>query len=134
MPSGKSPPVRFSTALLRALDAAKIIGVRAGARSDHHFTGIWPVVVDGRLFGRSWSMRPGGWNATFRTERVGTIQVGERRVRVSARAVRSERLLDAIEAAYAAKYPTPASRVWVQGFRSKRRRASTLEFIPGTGR
>lgn len=134
MRPGRTRPARFSAALVRALDAAKIIGVRAGARSDHRFTGIWPVVVEGRLFGRSWYVRPGGWNAALRAERTGTIQVGDRQVRVRARAVRSERLLDAIGAAYAAKYPTPASRVWVRGFRSKRRRGSTLEFIPATGR
>ena len=134
MAPGEAAPLRFPASLVRTLDAAKIIGVRAGARSDHRFTGIWPVVVEGRLFGRSWYVRPEGWNAAFRAERTGTIQVGTRQVRVRVRAVRSERLLDAIETAYAAKYPTPASRVWVRGFRSKRRRASTLEFIPATGR
>ena len=30
----------------------------------------------------------------------------------------------------AAKYPTPGSRGFVRGFRSKRRRQATLEFIP----
>lgn len=134
MPPGQTRPARFSATLVRALDESKILGVRAGARSDHRFTGIWPVVVDGRLFARSWYLRPGGWNAAFRAERTGTIQVGTRQVRVRAREVRSERLLDAVEAAYAAKYSTPASQVWVRGFRSKRRRASTLEFVPATGR
>jgi hypothetical protein len=121
---------RFPPALVRALDVAKILGVRAGERSAHRFTGVWIVVVGGRAFARSWTVKPDGWYAAFRADPLGTIQVGERRVRVRARPVRGERTLDAIEQAYAEKYPTPASAKWVRGFRSKRRRAATLEFTP----
>jgi hypothetical protein len=99
-------------------------------RSDHRFTGIWVVVVEGRAFGRSWTVRSDGWYAAFRKERRGTIQVGERRLRVEGKSARSARILDAIDAAYAEKYPTPASRRWVRGFRTARRRAATMEFIP----
>jgi hypothetical protein len=123
-------PRRFPAAVIRALDAAKILGVRAGLRSDHRFTGIWGVVVEGRAFGRSWTVRPDGWYAAFRKECRGTIQVGERRLRVEGKPVRSARILDAVEAAYATKYPTPASRKWVRGFRTTRQRAATLEFVP----
>ena len=41
---------RFSRRTLAALQAAKILGVKAGARSDHRFIGIWVVVVDGRVY------------------------------------------------------------------------------------
>ncbi len=123
-------PRRFPPSVVRALDEAKILGVRAGARSSHRFIGIWVVVVRGRAFGRSWTVSPDGWYHTFRAERRGTIQLGERRLRVEAKPVRSERILDAIERAYAEKYPTPGSRKWVRGFRTVRRRAATLEFVP----
>lgn len=122
--------IRFPPALVRALDAAKILGVRAGERSTHRFTGVWVVVVGGRAFARSWSVTPDGWYAAFRKDPLGTIQVGERRVRVRARPVRGERILDAIERAYAEKYATPASAKWVRGFRRVKRRAATLEFAP----
>jgi len=125
-----SRPARFPPALLSAIDQAKILGVRAGARSAHRFIGIWGVVVKRRVFGRSWGVKPDGWYATFREERLGTIQVGKRRVRVRAKPVRSAAILDAIERAYAEKYPTPGSSTWVRGFRTKRRRAATLEFVP----
>lgn len=129
MPSDRGPR-RLPPAVIRALDVAKILGVRAGARSSHRFTGLWVVVVDGRAFARSWTVSEGGWYEAFRRERQGTIQVGERLVRVEARTVRGERLLEGVDAAYAATYPTPASRKWVRGFRSPRRRAATLEFVP----
>lgn len=117
-------------ALVKAIDESKILGVRAGARSDHRFIGIWAVVVAGRAFARSWSLKPGGWHRTFLEDPLGTIQVGERQVRIRARPIRSERIRDAVERAYAAKYPTPGSRVYVRGFRSARRRETTTEFVP----
>jgi hypothetical protein len=49
---------------------------------------------------------------------------------VRARLVRGERILDAVEDAYARKYHTPASMKWVRGFRTKRRRNATIEFLP----
>jgi hypothetical protein len=116
--------------IVSAIDASKILGVRAGARSDHRFTGLWPIVVDGRVFGRSWSLKKDGWYRTFREDPMGVLQVGERSVRIRAVPVRSERLRDAIDAAYAEKYPTVASRGYVRGFRSQRRREATIEFVP----
>ena len=121
---------RFSRPLLKAIDEARILGVRAGARTDHRFIGVWVVVVDGRVFARSWTLKAGGWYRTFLEDPLGTIQVGEREVRIRAGGVRSERLRDAVERAYAAKYPTPGSRKYVRGFRSKRRRDATMEFTP----
>jgi hypothetical protein len=121
---------RFSQALVTAIDEAKILGVRAGARSDHRFIGIWAVVVDGRVFARSWTLKPGGWYRTFLEDPLGVIQVGERQVRIRATPVRSERLRDEIERAYAEKYPTPGSRKYVRGFRTERRREATMEFSP----
>jgi len=118
----------FPRALVAAIDASKILGVRAGLRSDHRFVGIWPVVVGGRVFARSWSLKPGGWYRTFLDDPRGTIQVDGREVDVRAVPVRSERIRDAVEEAYAAKYPTPGSRLYVRGFRTKRRREATMEF------
>ena len=122
-------PRSLPASAVKALAEAAILGVRAGPRSPHRFIGVWVVVVDGRAFARSWTVSPDGWYQTFRRERFGTIQVGARRLRVVAKPVRSERILDAVEAAYAAKYSTPASRKWVTGFRRPRRRAATLEFV-----
>src|SRR5689334_11056736 len=114
--------------IVDAIDGSKILGVRAGARSAHRFIGVWPVVVEGRVFARSWTLKADGWYRAFVEDPYGAIQVGARTVRVRAIPVRSERLRDAIEDAYAEKYTTPASQKYVRGFRTKRRRESTLEF------
>jgi hypothetical protein len=121
---------RLPRTVVAAIDASKILGIRAGARSDHRFTGVWPVVVEGRVFVRSWTLKPDGWYRAFLADALGTLQVGERQVRVRAVRVRSQRILGALEDAYAAKYSTPASRKYVRGFRTARRREASIEFVP----
>jgi len=121
---------RFASSIVRAIDEVKILGVRAGRKSTHRFIGVWPVVVEGRVLARSWTLTPDGWYHTFLVDPYGAIQVGNRTIAVRAVRIRSERIRDAVEAAYAAKYPTPGSRKYVRGFRTPRRRAATMEFVP----
>jgi len=120
---------RFSKVVLGALRDAKILGIRAGVQP-HRFIGVWVVVVNGRVFVRSWNDKPGGWYRAFRAEPRGAIQVGAREIRVRAVRRSGERLMEAIEAAYAEKYNTRASRKYVVGFRRPRRRATTVELMP----
>ena len=56
--------------------------------------------------------------------------MGPLRRRVRTRKARGERLMDAIDLAYRAKYPTPGSRRYVLGLTRPRRRATTLELRP----
>ena len=121
---------RLSRPVAAAAHAAKIMGIRAGDQTDHRFTGVWPVVIDGRLFARSWTLTKGGWYRSLLDDPLGVIQVGDREVRIRARQVKSERLRDAVEIGYAEKYPTKASQKYVRGFRTPRRRDTTVEFVP----
>ena len=121
---------RFPRPVVAAIDENRILGIRAGARSDHRFIGIWAVVADGRVFARSWMQKPGGWYRTLLDDPLGTLQVGDRTLRVRAVRVRSDRIRDAVERAYAKKYPTPGSVKYVRGFRTTRRRETTIEFVP----
>jgi hypothetical protein len=120
---------RLPRSIVAAIDESRFLGIRAGAQSEHRFIGIWPVVVDGRVFVRSWKLAADGWYRTLLREPQGTIQVGERQVRIRAVRAKSERLRDAVEQAYAKKYTTAASRKYVRGFRTARRRDATLEFL-----
>jgi hypothetical protein len=121
---------RLPRAVVAAIDESHVLGVRAGARSAHRFIGIWPVVIRGRVFGRSWSLKPHGWFHTFSADPRGAIRIGARTIRVRVVHVKSEALRDAVEQAYAEKYPTPGSRKFVRGFKAKRRRDATVEFLP----
>ena len=119
---------KFANAIVEAARSAKIMGVRAG--SEHKFTGVWVVVVEDRVFARSWSDKPTGWFRAFRKQPVGKIQIGEREIPVRGKPVRSARILDAVTLAFGEKYNTKASRKWVAGFAEPQRLATTLEFIP----
>jgi hypothetical protein len=118
----------FSKPVLALLDAARMLGIRAGA--DHRFTGIWFVVVGGRVFVNSWNDAASGWREGFRSDPRGAISVGAREIAVRTRPMRGEKLRTAIEAAYAAKYATKASRKWVRGFRAPKRRKTIVELLP----
>jgi len=59
----------FDDAVVEALRKAKILGVRAGA--EHRYTGIWGVVVEDRVFVRSWNDNPTGWFNAFRKQSRG---------------------------------------------------------------
>jgi hypothetical protein len=120
----------FTRPVLAAIAASKILGIRAGSRSDHRFIGIWAVVVEGRVFARSWTLTKPGWYRTFLEDPNGTLQVGERQVRIRAVPAPSEWIRDAVDRAYAEKYPTPGSVKYVRGFKTPRRRETTTEFVP----
>jgi hypothetical protein len=119
---------RFSGPDLEELAGAKILGVRAGA--EHRYTGVWVVVVEGRVFVRSWNDKPTGWYRAFRAQPLGSIRLAGREIAVRARPLRGERLRDAVTRAYGGKYPTKASEKWVRGFAEPGRAATTLELLP----
>jgi hypothetical protein len=120
---------RFSKSVVAAIDQSKILGIRAGSKP-HRVIGIWVVVVEGRVFVRSWSLKPRSWYRTFREEPRGIIVIDERELRVRPIFTRSERLKKAVDHAYAEKYNTPGSLHYVKGFRQKQRRDSTTELVP----
>jgi hypothetical protein len=123
-------PKVFSKPVVAAIDKAKILGVRAGS-DDHRFIGVWVVVVDGRVFIRSWGLEKRSWYTAFREDPTGTIQAAGRELRVRAVTSVSEKTKAAVDAAYAAKYNTPGAIKYVKGFaRSKRRRDTTTELRP----
>ena len=120
---------RFADDVVEALRNAKILGVRAG--TEHRYTGVWVVVVEDRVFVRSWNDKPTGWFRAFKKEPVGTIQAGKLEIPVRGKPVRSARMRDAVTVAFGEKYNTKGSRKWVEGFAEPARVLTTLEFIPG---
>jgi len=118
----------FADDVVEAARKAKILGVRAG--TEHRYIGVWVVVVDGRVFARSWNDKPTGWFRAFKTQRRGMIQIGDLEIPVQGRVPRSARIRDAVTAALAEKYNTKGSRKWVEGFAEPARVITTLEFVP----
>src|SRR5205809_4324124 len=120
---------RFTDAIRSAIRDGQILGIRAGTRP-HRFIGIWAVVVEGRVFVRSWSLKPRSWYRTFLEEPRGTVQVGDREIAVRAVHTRSERLKDAVDRAYLEKYNTPGSIKYARDLGRAKSRATTTELVP----
>jgi hypothetical protein len=118
---------RFSPSTLAAFAATKYMKIRSG---DHRFIAVWVVVVDERVIVRSWNDKPGGWYRAFLAEPRGEVQLEGKQVPIRALRLRSERLNDAADDAYAAKYTTKANTKYVKGFRTPRRKTTTLELLP----
>ena len=121
---------RFPRALVGAIDEGPIRGIRAG-RAAHRVIGIWAVVVEGRVFVRSWSLKPRSWWRTFLEDPRGIIEVGGRTIPVRAVQTRSLRLKDAVDRAYLEKYHTPGSLKFARDLGRKKSRETTTELVPG---
>lgn len=125
---------RFTEEILATINKDRILGIRAGSDSEHRVIGIWVVVVDGRIFVRSYTMKPGGWWRTFLEDPYGEIFVSKRKRGIKIRAVqtRSEKIKDAVSAAYKEKYSTPGSVGYVEEMSRKPLRDTTTELVPIT--
>lgn len=122
----------FSEAVLATIDKDRILGIRAGKASDHRVIGIWAVVVDGRVFVRSYTMKPGGWWRTSMEDPYGEIFVSKRKRGIKVRAIktRSEKIKDLVSAAYKEKYNTRGSVGYVEEMSRKPLRDTTMELVP----
>jgi hypothetical protein len=120
---------RFPAEIVAAIRDGKILGIRAGS-APHRIIGIWAVVVEGRVFVRSWSLKPRSWYRTFLVEPRGVIEVAGRELPVRAVRTRSERLKLAVSRAYLEKYNTPGSIKYARDLGRAKSRATTTEFVP----
>lgn len=120
---------RFSPEVLAILRERKGLSIRAG-NGKHRFIGIWMVMVGDRVFARSWSIKPDGWYKAFLKEPEGAIRLPHHEIAVRAVRIKSERLRDAIDRAYLAKYNGPGSIKYAKDLGREKCRATTLELLP----
>jgi hypothetical protein len=119
----------FSNDVLTRLRDGSYIKIRAGTE-DHRFIGIWLVVVEGRVFVRSWSMKPRSWWRTFLEDPRGAVELDGRELPVRAVQTKSVRLKDAIDEAYLKKYNTRAGIKYARDLGREKSRATTTELVP----
>lgn len=124
------PKNHFPKDALAAIRKEKILGIRAGRESMHRVIGVWAVVVEGRVFVRSWGRKSQGWQRVFLEDPYGSVFLGEREIPVRAVQTRSERLKDLVSQAYKEKYNTPGSVQYVKDMSGKKSRDTTTELIP----
>ena len=126
------PKSHFKDDIIATIHKDRILGIRAGSDSDHRVIGIWVVVVEGRVFVRSYTMKPVGWWRTFLEDPNGEIFVSKRKrgIKVRAVQVRSEKIKDLVSAAYKEKYNTRGSVGYVEEMSKKPLRDTTTELVP----
>lgn len=120
---------RFPDQIVNAVRENKIIGIRAGTQP-HRIIGIWAVVVQGRVFVRSWSIKQDGWYHAFLNQPKGLLQIAGRQLKIRAVRTRSERLRDAVDGAYMEKYNSPGSIRFARDLGRRKSRDTTTELVP----
>lgn len=122
---------RFSDDALAALRKTKALRIRAGIGT-HRFIGIWFVIVNDRVFVRSWSVKPNGWYRAFREDARGTIQTPAGEIPIRTIPVVSKRLRDAVDRAYLDRYSTPGALKYAKDLAQPKSRATTTELLPSS--
>jgi hypothetical protein len=105
--------------------------VRAG-KGREKFTGIWMVVVDGRIFGRSYTLSERSWYTALASGETGDIKCTKEIVAVKGVKPKDiKNITDAVNKAYEKKYLVKGyNKKWVDGLAEPERVARTMEFIP----
>ena len=120
---------KFSDEQLVAFSKSRGIRIRAGMGS-HRFIGIWFVLVEKRIFVRSWSVKPDGWYRAFLRDPRGAIVVGKLEILVRPGPIRSKRVRDAVDEAYLERYNTKGAIKYARDLGTAKSRATTLELVP----
>ncbi|MCW1962217.1 DUF2255 family protein [Chryseobacterium viscerum] len=106
-----------------------IIGIKAGQKRSE-FLEIWMVVVQDRVFARSWGLAERGWYNTFLENPDGEIQCGETIYPIKALIPQDiNDLTEEINEAYLTKYNTGHNIPYSQGIIQEKHIAKTMEFI-----
>jgi hypothetical protein len=122
------PRARNRGDLVSAIQDARRIALRAGSRP-HRFIPLWVVVVERRIFVRSWSLKPRSWWRTLLVEPQGVVQIGDSEVRFRAARTRSSRLKAAVDRAYLAKYGRGGEIRFARDMALTKSRATTTELV-----
>ncbi len=105
------------------------IAIRTGSKP-HRFIRVWAVVVRGRVFVRSWSLRPRGWYRTLLVQPSGAVRVGGKELSFRAVRIRGEALKVAVDRAYLRKYARPGEARYARDLCGPRSRGTTTELLP----
>jgi hypothetical protein len=125
-PRGRPVAAAGRSRLVGAVRDAWSVAIKIGSKP-HRFIRIWAVVVDGRIYARSWSLSPGGWYRTLFTEKHGVLQVAGKTAPFRAVRARGEALKAAIDRAYLKKYPRPSEAHYARDLCGPASRGSTVE-------
>ncbi|WP_223598682.1 DUF2255 family protein [Chryseobacterium sp. GVT01B] len=106
-----------------------IIGIKAGHQRPE-FLEIWMVVVQNRIFARSWGLAEKSWYNTFLEDSTGEIQCGETVYSIKAMIPEDVNdLTEEINQAYLTKYNSDHNIQYSRGIIQEKHVVKTMEFI-----
>ncbi|HEY6975736.1 MAG TPA: DUF2255 family protein [Chitinophagaceae bacterium] len=122
---------KFSKAFLTCIKETQITSLRAG-KDREKFTGIWMVVIDDRIFGRSYYGAERSWYTAFLKNKEGDIKCGKEIIPVKGvKPADINTITEAINKAYEKKYLIKTyNKKWVDGLCEQGRVERTMEFTP----
>ena len=122
---------KFPKEFLKCINETQITSLRAG-KDRSKFTGIWMVEVDGRIFGRSYSLSERSWYTTFLDGESGDLKCGKEIIPVKGlKPADVNAITEAINKAYEKKYLVKGyNKKWVDGLCKTESVERTMEFIP----
>lgn len=122
---------KFTKEFLKCIKETQITSVRAGEGREK-FTGIWMVVVNDRIFGRSYYGADRSWYTALLNGENGDIKCVKETVPVKGVKPKNiKAITTAINKAYEKKYLVKGyNKKWVDGLCEPERVARTMEFLP----
>ncbi len=107
-----------------------LIGIKAG-QDRETFLEIWMVIVDDRIFARSWGFAERSWYNQFLKNPKGEIQCGDEVFQIQAQVPENdENLMNKINEAYLEKYTkTEHNKKYAEGIVKYAHIEKTMEFI-----
>ncbi|KIA88888.1 DUF2255 family protein [Kaistella jeonii] len=115
---------------LKYIESNNHIGIKAGTERDT-FLEIWMVIVEDRIFARSWGFAERSWYNTFVKNPVGEIQCGDEIFKIKAEIPADENgLMEKINDAYLSKYTsTEHNKKYAVRIIEEAHIEKTMEFI-----
>ncbi|MGH1517117.1 DUF2255 family protein [Chryseobacterium sp. JK1] len=106
-----------------------IIGIKAG-NERQEFLEIWMVVIQNRIFARSWGLAERSWYNVFLENPEGKIQCGENRYSIQAIVPEDiAELTEEINQAYLKKYNSDHNTPYSKEIIREKHIARTIEFV-----
>lgn len=111
------------------INSNNLIGIKAGFDRPN-FLNIWMVVVDNRIFARSWGFAEKSWYNSFLQNPSGQIKCGDNIFPIKAFVpVDNDLIAEKINQAYLAKYNSGHNIEYAKGIVRKEHINKTMEFI-----
>lgn len=118
---------------IRFIEHNTLIGLKAGNQRDT-FLDIWMVVVEGRIFARSWGLAEKSWYNTFLNDPKGAIKCHDLIIPIKAMIPSDkEDLIEKVNLAYLTKYNSEHNMPYAIGITADQHVERTMEFIVEEG-